>query len=107
MKEATITEFGPQKLNKKNGCTSVDLNKKILYYSLLYCILCGMKLKWFKGKLAAMLGLKACCYGIFKTLLVRYTAAVSNDTDARESLSEAFLKYIHTKNITSEPKCHI
>jgi len=44
LKEATITEFGPQKLTK-NGCTSVDLNKKVLYCGLLYCILCGRKLK--------------------------------------------------------------
>jgi len=51
LKEATITEFGPQKLNT-NGCTSVDLNKKVLYCSLLYCILCGRKLKWIKGKVA-------------------------------------------------------
>jgi hypothetical protein len=70
LKEATITTFGPQKHNK-NGCTSVDLNKKLLYCSLLYCILCGRELKWIKGKVAPKLGLKAFCYGILQTLIVK------------------------------------
>jgi hypothetical protein len=74
MKEATITEFLPHNLNK-NGCKSVELNKKVLYCSLLYCILCGRKLRWIKGEVAPTLGLKACCYGIFRTLIVKVNSS--------------------------------